>query len=458
MNKLMFSALAVTVAGGAFAAPLVYDYKASAKHMYAKEVSVRDNNRGVTEKVYQKYVKAATLKGYLIVDSDGATSQTIIAPQVNARWLNGTPATSANDFGRNRAFLVVQNSKAEKSVRFPKLLPAVLDAKWLEGKMSSKHTVRELSSSLLAEGYLYVGGDFSGNAGNLRPQLDLLAAGVAERTAPTLNQARMIGDYAWQSMWLFGMYNMPLIASDGAGGFASDAWVAAQTDIDRVEPIPTAYALRRPFFHDTWMNGSGFGKATTSSREYCCGFREAPGPVLQSLSGNLKGGLFLCTENGTRLVPHYFWWLQGVPEYWWEDQFFCARLNDNTGTWDAIDIDQTDLWQDGELELNTTDCISGTWSIKRCNKNIAMDVTAAELNRLGLALVAGWTEDAPGLFDLVSTIKGAALTLNKNATFTGASNIFDYTQAELARAELDASTVPVLTPAFAAYYGFLNFK
>ena len=86
-------------------------------------------------------------------------------------------------------------------------------------------------------------------------------------------------------------------------------------------------------------------------------------------------------------------------------------------------------------------------------------MTAAELNRLGgPVLAAAFTEDAPDLFDLVSTIKGAVLTLNKNATFTGDRNIFNYTPAQLARAELDASSVPVLTPAFAAYYGFLNFK
>ena len=462
MKKLMITAAAVAMTAGAFAAPLVYDYKASAKHMYAKEVNVRF--AGNTFKVYQKYVKSASLKGYLIVDADGATSQTIIADKIvndpafnTGAWLNGTPATTASDFGRNRAFLVVQNSKAERDVRFPKLIPAVLDAKWLDTKFRVDNAGNRVPSQTgLAEGYLYAGGDFGVAT---RPQLDNLYAAITERAA-LLPQARMIGDYAWQSIFLFGHYNMPLISTA-----AANFWDTIQGAIDTGAnganlPLTNAYAAGNPFFHDTWMNGAGFGKylVNDGSFEGCCGFSvQDVATILQSLSGNLKGGLFLCTENGD-VVSNGQYFKFPLDLDVWEDQFFCARIDDGTGTYCGADHDQTDLWQDGELELNTTDCISGSWSIKLRTRSIAATVTAADLNNLGLALAAGWTEDAPGLLDLVSAIKGAALNLNNRTTFSNNRNIYTYTRSQLSQAANGQLAVPLMTPAFAAYYGFLNFK
>lgn len=467
MKKLMFAAATVAVAGGAFSAPLVYDYKASAKHMYAKEVRVQFGGARIA--VYQKYQKAAALKGYLIVDADGATSQTIVNDQITnnpefndgVTWLNGNPATTASDFGRNRAFLVVQNSKAERDVRFPKLIPAVLDAKWIDTRFRvSAAGRRQAAASGLAEGYLYAGGDFGVAT---RPQLDMLIdltsvpdTAPAERGA-LLPQARMIGDYAWQSLWLFGQYNMPLISTGAANN-----WSAIQAAIDTGAnganlPLTNLYAAGRPFFHDAWMNGAGFGKyiqdAAVSS---CCGYSGgATAAVLQTLSGNLKGGLFLCTENGDVLENNlYYKFAAGAVADCWEDQFFCARDINHVGTY-AADYDQTDLWQDGELELNTTDCISGTWTIKLRTRNIPRTaITREDLTNLGLAVAANWSEDAPNLTLLMETIKGAALNLNSQAIFSNGREIYNST-----RAQLGAHTrMPLMTPSFAGYYGLANFK
>lgn len=64
MKKLMIASLAACAVSGAFAAPLVYDYKASVKHMYEKIQKVGNFN------YYVKYVKSSKLQGYFIQDKD----------------------------------------------------------------------------------------------------------------------------------------------------------------------------------------------------------------------------------------------------------------------------------------------------------------------------------------------------------------------------------------------------
>ena len=425
MKKLMFAAVTAAVAGGAFADPLVYDYKASIKQVNLKEKTVKIAN--VTWSAYIKYQSTAALKGYLIQDTDGATSP-VIQGLVGSG--NSVPATRPQDYGRNTAFLVVQNSKAPAAVRFPKILPAVVDAKWLDGSLGGK--------SGIAEGYLYVGGDVI--AGQVRPSIDIFN-GVKAENGRTPAKG-FIGDYCWTSVYLFGEYNGPL--------FFTGLWDNAEAAIDTA--MATA-ELQQPFtagtsyfYHDTWMNGSGIGKyATGKATKPCCGMPSTVGKTLDTLAGNLKGGIFLCTENGTDLSAGYAL-IGGLA---WEDQFFTARIDDGTGTYDgAGDYDQTDLWQDGDLELNTRDVITGTWSIKFTTKLAPVAVTATELTAL---TAAGTTEDAKGLAVLMNTIKGAAMKLNAKTIFASGNEIWNEVTAY-------HDQVTFITPQFCKYYGLLNYK
>ena len=429
MKKLMIAAAAAVAVGGAFADPLVYDYKASIKQMNLKEKTVKFG--GIKWSAYIKYQSTAALKGYLICDTDGATSP-VIQGLVGSG--NSVPATRPQDYGRNTAFLVVQNSKAPAAVRFPKILPAVLDAKWIDVSLGGK--------SGLAEGYLYVGGDVV--AGQVREALDLYN-GVLDVTAARTPAKGFISDYCWTSVYLFGEYNGPL--------FFTGLWDTAEAAIDTAMPAD----LQQPFvagtsyfYHDTWMNGSGLGKyATGKATKPCCGMPAVVGKTLDTLSGSVKGGIFLCTENGTDLSAGYAL-IGGLV---WEDQFFSQRWDKagaNPGAWvGAGDSDQTDLWQDGDLELNTRDIISGTWSLKFTTKLSPVAVTKDELvTNLG---AAGETEDAKGLKVLLNTIKGAAVKLNKNVIFASGSEIWNEVTAY-------HDQVTFLTPQFCKYYGLLNFK
>ena len=424
MKKLMIAAAAAVAVGGAFADPLVYDYKASIKQVNLKEKTVKLGN--VTWSAYIKYQSTATLKGYLIQDTDGATSP-VIQGLVGSG--NSVPATRPQDYGRNTAFLVVQNSKAPAAIRFPKILPAVLDAKWVDATLGGKTGI--------AEGYLYVGGDVV--AGQIRPSIDIFN-GVKAENGRTPAKG-FISDYCWTSVYLFGEYNGPL--------FFTGLWDNAEAAIDGAMPA----SLQQPFtagtsyfYHDTWMNGSGIGKyATGKATKPCCGMPSTVGKTLDTLSGNLKGGIFLCTENGTDLSAGYAL-IGGLA---WEDQFFTARIDDGTGTYDgAGDYDQTDLWQDGDLELNTRDVVTGTWSIKFTTKLAPVAVTATELNAL---TAAGTTEDAKGLASLMNTIKGAAVKLNSKVIFASGNEIWNEVTAY-------HDQVTFLTPQFCAYYGLLNYK
>ena len=480
MKKLMFAAAACALAGVAQATwinqgvPAVYDYKASVKHMYLKSVKVADKYwdtavkarvlaQGGDLSVYQKYQKSASLKGYLIMDNVGATSQTIIKDAgVTPANPNTVPGTCA-DFGRNRGFLVVQNSSAEADVRFPKILPAVLDAKWIDTAFTKEH----IATSGIAEGTLFVGGD---TIKAVRSIFDELTAGVTDRgAAPTDMYA--YADYNWTSVYLFGKYNGPNMfdALAGAGPFDvfETAWDGA---------LPTAlqigFAYYQPFYHDTWMNGAGIGKwqkgYTKTKQKLCCGLMQAKAtnwsaPELVSLSGNLKGGVFLCTDNGIACWdPQYsFFDAFNGGRSGWDDQFVTQRLVASlTDTFlFAGDKWQNDMWQDGAIEQETTDVVYGTWSIKLNTKFFDAKgpfekygfLTATEILCMNPAATT-FVESAKGVQDLCGTIKAAALTLNKNAWVFGDTNI----PLMFKNVPESEKSVPVVDPAFATYYGLAN--
>ena len=472
MKKLMIATLGLAVAGSVFGAPQVYDFKASVKHIGLKEVRVSIKGKtGSPFKVYQKYMTSANLKGYLIQDFDGLTSQ----------CLNRSTATTY-DAGRNRGFLVVQNSKAAANVRAPKIMPAILDTKWID----TAFTKDRAAKTGLAEGTLFVGGDM---VSTVRPKLENVNKTVSElhddsqcgtaatATAPGAATVGAVAyaDYAWTSIYLFGQFN-------GPNWFVLPTQVPVSPfdkfEVKWDENLPTN--LRRGlaedgdlwpqlnYFHDTWMNGAGIGKWSLTSGvtigDVCCGLEPntvAGEKQLVSLSGNLKGGLFLCTENGIKAVKstgeanlNYQWfdytWNTGKEG--WEDQFNCDRAMPGLSFADSW---QNDLWQDGTVEQETTDVIYGSWSIKLNSKfyaakgGIAKELTTAEMNKIvdrdvdqdGNATMA----DVPA-YAIWGAIKGAALKLKSSATVYDGTEIWK-------KGSNERFNLPVVTPAFAKHYG-----
>lgn len=436
MKKLMIATLGLAVAGSVFGAPQVFDYKASVKHMYLKEVKIKTS--GFSGIVYQKYAKSASLKGYLIMDADGVTSPTI----------NPDAPAKAFDYGRNRGFLVVQNSKAEAKVRAPKILPAVLDAKWVDTQLKKAHK----ASSGVAEGTLFVGGD---SVPCVRTQLDVINGVITDRgTAPATPAANAPGmsayaDYVWTSVYLFGQFNGPNWFKTPVN---ETPFRAFEKDWDENLPteLKTGVATKYDdlgfvnFYHDTWMNGAGIGKyavPTSTTGDLCCGLTTTTTSeiVLDTLTGNLKGGLFLCTENGIDAKHADYKWFDNSD---WEDQFNCARLY--VADKFSGDIWQNDMWNDGAVEQETTDVIYGSWSIKWNRKfyaakgGVARDLTEVEERTI---------VPAANTIPLWGAIKGAALKLNKSA------NVYDGTEIYVKRGDSNRFKLPVVTPQFATYYG-----
>lgn len=435
MKKLMIATLGLAVAGSVFGAPQVFDYKASVKHMYLKEVKIKTANfSGI---VYQKYAKSASLKGYLIMDADGVTSPTI----------NPDAPAKAFDYGRNRGFLVVQNSKAEAKVRAPKILPAVLDAKWVDTQLKKAHK----ASSGVAEGTLFVGGD---SVPCVRTQLDVINGVITDRgTAPATPAANTPGmsayaDYVWTSVYLFGQFNGPNWFKTPVN---ETPFRAFEKDWDENLPteLKTGVATKYDdlgfvnFYHDTWMNGAGIGKyavPTSTTGDLCCGLTTTTTSeiVLDTLTGNLKGGLFLCTENGIDAKHADYKWFDNSD---WEDQFNCARLY--VADKFSGDIWQNDMWNDGAVEQETTDVIYGSWSIKWNRKfYAAKGGVARDLTEVEERLIVPAANTIP----LWGAIKGAALKLNKSA------NVYDGTEI-YGKSASNRFALPVVTPQFATYYG-----
>ena len=423
--------------------PLPYEYKASIKHMYLKEVKVK----GVV--VYQKYLKAASLKGYLVIDRQGATSQAIV--KADTKNGNNIPGTCA-DYGANRAFLIVRNANAETSVRKPKVLPAVIDAKWIDTAFTKGHK----ASSGVAEGTLYVGGDA---IACMRPQIDEVGGAIVEREAvPNLPAEGVPGmvavaDYLWTSVYLFGLHNGPNWYKGGPYDAFEAAW-----DANLPAGLQIGFAPGKPHFHDTWMNGAGIGRYfipdSDTIGDLCCGLQPTIvdyEPVLESLSGQLKGGLFLCTENGVNAKDPAYVFFDGIE---WEDQFVTGRL-DPAGMF-APDHWQNDLWQDGFVEQETTDVLYGNWSIKYCRKffvNVYKTITDEEMEAMAGGPLANHVESAIGLYNLAGAIKGSVLKLDKTATFVETKKADKEIYSKPANARL---AVPAITPKFAQYFGLAN--
>ena len=374
MKKLMIAAVAAATVGGAFAAPFVYDYKASVKHTYLKEYAAKD--------LYLKTQKTSSLKGYLIQDADGETAKAVVDVQPY-----------------NRCYLVVKNGSAESKYRFVRIVPGIIEASWYTTKalVSNQQINKTYTGSLTAQGYLYLGGDVTSayvgstfSAGSLtESEWNANLTSVARSFVASL-QGRLavptfgIDDYFFTSCYLFGQFNQP-------------DW-----NYDAVDFAASGYKYRY-FFADAWMNGAGFGKASYSSTiGACCGKIDVDGGfVLDTLSGNLKAGLYLCSVSGSDIAH------AKIPG--WDDQLWAEAGDGVDANGDPILV--KDTWADGNLDLGTTDVGFGTWSIKRNTKLAGVDIKDADLAD-GVSLADCGAKVYP-------FIKAAAQALDKNVVLFG---------------------------------------
>ena len=371
MKRLMIATLGLAVAGSVFGAPVVYDYKATVKHTYLKEAKVKV--QGYSEKIYLKKAKSSSLKGYLIQDTDAQTKKATEDVQP-----------------KNRCYLVVQNRSAEKDYRYVRILPGIIDASWY----SSKDISEKKAASVAAQGYLYLGGDMTAQlagatfTGETGTYIANDVANYAQRAFIASLQsgnalAQGIDDYFFTSCYLFGQYNQP------DWNFDTDGASSVQY---------------RWFFADAWLNGAGLGKASYSSKA-CCG-RKTAGYVLESLTGNLKAGLYLCGLSGLDDDHGY---LNVFGEQIWAENWKNA--------WSGTPHQNTaDTWADGELDLGTTDVGYGTWSIKRNAKFAGVSIKDTELP------AGNWVDtDQNGKLNasVYPFIKAAAQKLDKNVVLFG---------------------------------------
>ena len=476
MKKIMIAAGAVALASGAFATdPLVYDYTSSMTHMYVKLVTVQQKTAWLYNRVaipagrvqvYQKFKKNASLKGYLIWDSEGATSPTLTANFANAS------TAPVYDQGRNRAFLVVMNSSTEANVRAPKILPAVLDAKWFDTRFTHDATGATTFSAGIAEGTLFVGGQFI-NAAYTQGSAYAAVAPLRQKldNAATLGYVTpdMYSDYLWTSCYLFGQYNGP----QWSGGYQ-----ASETALNGIQPaffrLPRThtFAASSAVYHDTWLNGAGIGTSeliAPGTDDICCGLSvlgARGGVILNSLAGQMKGGIYICSDNGYIQANGVYAPFLGVL---WEDQFFSPSATAGLQWNDGVGVNH-DVWVDGDVEQNTTDVAFGSWSIKRTTALAKVALTSAERNFLLHATYAAgenapacWrvngaagTAAAPAictnasLNDLNETIKGAAVKLLRTVNFCDGTAIYDMTVA-------GRFNIPFLTPCFARAYGLAGY-
>lgn len=282
MKKLLIAAASLSVAASAFAVT-VYDYKASVKYVDMKKVSVKVD--GQSTQLLIKQVKSASLTGYLV------------------------NADCCGYVGPLYGYLVVANKAASADKGVPKILPADLMAKmWW---------TKEAATTGEAQGYLFAGKGKYDNPYTYNADVNFPNAYAgSEGPFYAFGQETSFG-----TRFLFGMYNdstrLPVVDTDGN--------------------VVITYK-----FFDAWLDASGFGKATNvGPNQSGCSLGTAGYACLDSLSGSVIGGLYICYGNGSPLTPD------------WET-VLCA-------TWEG-----------------TTDVITGTWSIKRTSKVLPQDLTVAE--------------------------------------------------------------------------------
>ena len=243
-----------------------------------------------------------TIKVKIANDNDELVLTTVTVKYVKSTSLYGYLVTecAACVEGDGAGYLVVANTKDKA----PKILPADLLAKvWpANAKVSSK--------TWTAEGYL-----FAGCGKVTHPWGTYLTWGTC--------------DYDASSEYLFGVYNR-----------------GSSITVDDVTTVT---------FADAWLDAAGFGKAqlltTTEAGDACENGSSTTCEKLDSLSGSVIGGMFLCAQSYGEVTLCNPWAL-------------------------------------------TTDVVSGTWSIKRNTKIVAVTPEADYANGLGDTTVDAYVNAA----------------------------------------------------------------
>ncbi len=375
MKKLMIAAVTAAVAGGAFSAPLVYDYKASVKHMYEKTQRVQNAD------FYVKYVKSSKLQGYFIQDVDSATllSQTELAGAANSQ---------------KKGFLVLINKSAERAYRLPKIMPAQLDVKAVATKVAVRNGAA-VSAKLIAEAYFYAG-PFAAFPDANNPWdasqddgLDYMVNNGAANGGPGVRAYGTVGS----TLYLFGQHN-------------------TYNRFDNTLAQPATICA----FGDAWMNGAGFGTIGTATASLCCGWATtAGGSSVRSISGNLKGGLFLCSIGGYLANSAAGYFALGLEDLYKSDNGNALGKAVQGDVNTAEDPFDENTWADGDLALSTTDAVSGSWTLKPASSRFAtVPLTVAEQ-----AFFANYgNANVPGVLE---AIKGACQALDRNYSLTTAT-------------------------------------
>ena len=355
MKKLMIATLAAVAAGGAFATPRVWDFKASAKHMYEKEQRVNNTT------VYVKSAKTSKLEGFFIQDVDGAT--TLARSDLNVGYNAGGPISA------KRGFLVVLNRSAENAYRRPKIMPAQLDVKRSVTRASASGSTSRFTYAYQA--YFYAGpfasaADNIGNTTWTASQDDggdvLFYGGATAEPYAGGTATRSYGTFG-STLYLFGQHN------------TYNRW-----DNTLVQPAVCA-------FGDAWLNGAGFGTGSGVGTA-CCGWGSLDGDP-SSISGNLKGGLFLCSIGGRIANATMGYFALGLEDLYAADLSNPIVIGhavqiDNAGYTDPVNGNDKQ-WADGDIVLNTTDVVSGNWTLRpRTGAFAPIDLTPGEIAWFGL--------------------------------------------------------------------------
>ena len=401
MKKLMIASLAAVAVSGAFAAPLVYDYKASVKHMYEKIQKVGNFS------YYVKYVKSSKLQGYFVQDKDSAS----LLSQKDA-------AGTARNSEKN-GFLVLINKSAEKNYRTPKIMPAQLDVKVNVTKVDKNGN----PAKSIAEAYFYAGPfiAFPDAAnpwdGSQDEGYDYMVNNGAANSAAGVRAYGTVGS----TLYLFGQHN-------------------TYNRFDNTLAQPATICA----FGDAWLNGGGFGTIGTATAGLCCGWEtSAGGSSVKSLSGNLKGGLFLCSAGGVLANNSGWFFALGLEDLYKSDT--GAAYGHILYGWDpttAEDSEDLVTWSDGDIALSTTDVVSGSWTLKPAGKKF-QPATLTPDETLWINTYEPVILTLTGGTALMQNIKAANQALDKNYSLTT-----DVEPSALA----GQNTQGLISPNFAALY------
>lgn len=404
MKKLMIATAVAAIAGGAFSAPLVYEYKASVKHMYEKIQTVGIGAGAAN--YYVKYVKNSKLQGYFIQDKDAAS------------LLANTDAGGTAVQSEKKGFLVLINKSAEKNYTAPKIMPAQLDVKTVVTKVDRFGA----PAQSIAEAYFYAGPfiAFPDAAnpwdGSQDDGAEYMVNNGAANGAAGVRAYGTVGS----TLYLFGQHN-------------------TYNRFDNTLAQPATICA----FGDAWLNGGGFGTIGTAVAGLCCGWEtSAGGSSVKSLSGDLKGGLFLCSAGGVLASGGGWFFALGLEDLYRSDipgtGYNHAIYGWNAGA--AEDTEDRVTWADGDISLSTTDVVSGNWTLKPAGKKFqAVALTAAETAWAGFATILA----TPNGVTLMQNIKAANQLLDKNYSLT--------TDTEPSAAAGNPTT-GLISPNFAALY------